>query len=198
MAMSPSMDAELIMEFTDAEIVDALTANIAPPNAPPRHTQPPPQPLLQTGFATRPPPTAAIISEASSALRAVAVVSAWFDVPAGSLVVPPLYSSPRPRRIPTPPQPLFNTYCDLLQVKLALPWLLSLAPVTTSISCSRIVIVPRADSSMHSLTLPPHIIYLNLLFAEYTVERFCDAVGLLAHCFCDQNSFVLALTPLSS
>ena len=82
MAMSPSMDAELIMEFTDAEIVDALTANIAPPNAPPRHTQPPPQPLLQTGFATRPPPTAAIISEASSALRAVEVVSAWFDVPA--------------------------------------------------------------------------------------------------------------------
>ena len=119
-AMIPSMEAELIMEFTDAEIVDALTANIAPPDAPPRHAQPPPQPPLQTCFVTRPPPTAAI-PEASCALRAVEVVSAWFGVPAGGLVAPPQYPSAMGRRIPTPPQPLFNTYCDLLQVKLAPP-----------------------------------------------------------------------------
>merc|ERR1712166_1646876 len=112
--MEKSIDAEIIMEFTDAEIIDALTANIAPPDAPPRHTQPPPQPPLQTGFITRPPPTAAI-PEASCALRAVEVVSAWFGVPAGGLVAPPHYPSAMGRRIPTPPQPLFNTYCDLLQ-----------------------------------------------------------------------------------
>ena len=80
-------DTEIIMELTDAEILDALTANIVPPDAPPRHTKPPTQPPLQTGFATRPPPTAAI-SEASFALRAVEVVSAWFDVPAIQTIAP--------------------------------------------------------------------------------------------------------------
>merc|ERR1712166_1071866 len=97
--MEKSIDAEIIMEFTDAEIIDALTANIAPPDAPPRHTQPPPQPPLQTGFITRPPPTAAI-PEASCALRAVEVVSAWFDVPAVQAIAPNSSSVNRKRARP--------------------------------------------------------------------------------------------------
>jgi len=107
--MAKSIDAEIIMEFTDAEIVDALTANIAPPNAPPRHTQPPPQPLLQTGFATRPPPTAAI-SEASSALRAVEVFSAWFDVPAVQTIAPNNSSVNRKRARPNRGNPYSVCY----------------------------------------------------------------------------------------
>ena len=111
-AMIPSMEAELIMEFTDAEIVDALTANIAPPDAPPRHAQPPPQPPLQTCFVTRPPPTAAI-PEASCALRAVEVVSAWFDVPAVQAIAPNSSSVNRKRARPNRgnPYPILLFFC---------------------------------------------------------------------------------------